>query len=137
MQTLSTCEEAKRCPYHCRRTPASGPQPHCGPAGVPGPCTECTGLHGAAAAASLTARPGGSRSRGCWSAGDCVRRWTPRFKLGRTNRKVTCPSSSHLQQANQFINKDLLLKVWELNAYKKNYISSKMNFYLWSRSLQK
>lgn len=71
--------------YLCRQTPSSAPQPRCAPSSAVGPCTECKDPGGGAVAATQTARPRGSHTAGCWSAGDCERRWT---RTGREKKGV-------------------------------------------------
>lgn len=119
------------CPYHCRRTPVSGPPPRCAPASGPGPCTGCRGRREAAAAASRTARPGGSHSKGCWSEGDCMRRsvtiWLnwgeeieeqPILPVPPCSTKLCCFTNKNHERAINVLH--LSLKVWELQANKQS-----------------
>lgn len=100
-QSLLSCRQvwfktglSERISYRCRQTPVFGPRQHCVPAGGRAPCTGCRAPPAAAAAASLTARPGGNRSRGCWSEDDCMARNTsmPSNQKERTEKQPTCPA---------------------------------------------
>lgn len=65
--------------YLRTQTPSSAPPPRCAPSSEVGPCTEYRDPDGGAVAATPTARPRGSHTAGCWSAGG----WERRLARGR------------------------------------------------------
>lgn len=68
--------------YQSRRSPFSAPRPPGSPAGWPAPGRRWTARWCVAAAASRTARPGGSRSAGSWSAAAYNIEKSPRVTSG-------------------------------------------------------